>query len=108
LEKLVNDAESRIRESETWRLQLEDEQTQILRLKAMLQPPGVRSPAGTAPKSAFIRKSSLTASKKMFESGDARSAATSSVSVASVNSVGNSTSANVDVRLGATLIQGGK
>jgi hypothetical protein len=108
LEKLVNDAESRIRESETWRLQLEEEQTQILRLKAMLQPPGVRSPAGTASKSTFIRKSSLAVSKKMFDSGDARSAVTSSVSVTSVNSAVNSTPANVDVRLGATLMQSGK
>jgi hypothetical protein len=108
LEKLVNDAESRIRESETWRMQLEDEQTQILRLKEMLQPPGVRSPAGAAPKSTFIRKSSLAASKKVFEPGEARSAAMSSVPVSNMNSIEDSTLANGKVRLGATLIHGNK
>jgi hypothetical protein len=101
LERLVNDAESRIRESETWRMQLEEEQSQILRLKAMLQPPDVKSPANTAPKSAFLRKSSV--SKKMFESGEARSSATSLVS----NSV-DSTLTKGNVRLEATLMKSGK
>ena len=106
LEKLVNDAESRIRESETWKKQLEEEQTQILRLKAMLQPPGVRSPAGTAPKSTFIRKSSLAASKKMFESGEARSVANTLVSATSTHSIADSGLAKGNVRLEATLIEG--
>jgi hypothetical protein len=108
LERLVNDAESRIRESETWRLQLEEEQSQILRLKAMLQPPDVKSPAGTAPKSAFLRKSSSTASKKMFEAGEARSAATRLVPATSVSSTTDSTPTKGNVRLEATLMTSSK
>jgi hypothetical protein len=104
LERLVSDAESRIRESETWKMQLEEEQSQILRLKAMLQPPDIKSPSGTAPKSAFLRKSSLAASKRMFESGEARMAATRLVPSTSGNSASDSTAANGNVRLEATLI----
>jgi hypothetical protein len=107
LERLVKDAESRIRESETWRMQLEEEETQILRLKTMLQPPELRSPGGAATKSTFIRKSSLAASKKMFESGEAHSAATSTAPFSSVNP-SDSTSPKKNVRLGATLINSKK
>ena len=108
LERLVKDAESRIRESETWRMQLEEEQTQILRLKTMLQPPELKSPGGAATKSTFIRKSSLAASKKMFESGEAHSAATSTAPFSSVNPETDSTSPKKNVRQGATLINSKK
>jgi hypothetical protein len=104
LERLVNDAESRIRESETWQIQLEEEQNQILRLKALMQPQEVRSPGGITAKT-FIRKSSLAASKKMYESGEARLAASSPMSATNLHSVPDSTGATGNVRLGATLVQ---
>ncbi len=104
LERLVGDAESRIRESQTWRMQLEEEQSQIIRLKSMLQPPEVKSPSGTVPKSAFLRKSSSALSKKMFESGEAHSTAGRSASVKSVNSSTDSASTKGNFRLEATLL----
>jgi hypothetical protein len=107
LERLVNDAESRIRESETWKIQLEEEQTQILRLKTLMQPQELRSPAGN-PTKTFIRKSSLAASKKMFESGEARLTATSPMSATNLDSAADSAGVTGNVRLGATLVHSSK
>ena len=107
LERLVNDAESRIRESETWKIQLEEEQTQILRLKTLMQPQELRSPAGN-PTKTFIRKSSLAASKKMFETGEARLTATSPMSATNLDSAADSTGVTGNVRLGATLVHSSK
>ena len=108
MERLVNDAESRIRESETWKIQLEEEQTQILRLKTLMQPQELRSPAGI-PTKTFIRKSSLAAAqKKMFESGEARLTATSPMSATNLDSAADSAGVTGNVRLGATLVHSSK